>query len=299
MVRAAVVQATPVVLDGPASVEKACAWSPRRRRAASRSSWCRWSLPKGFVPIMPRSCSGHPLGLIVYPRWVELPRRLLGPSRVDADPTLAAGLGDAARRAEAWVAIRVNKRRGQPRPAPSGTRGSWFRARSAASPTATGRSFPTMHGRVFSGQGRATTCGSCRRSSAKPWGLICWEDSVPTTAAPPPGGDDVCVAPTGDDRDISIRGRDRTFAFEASTSSCRLRGLPPAPRTLPRTSRCAARSPAARAAPVDDVDPSVGDVLAGPVHDRGGCLYARLRPRPPSSSARRVLDTPAAMTDPT
>ena len=71
-VRVAVAQATPVVLDGPASVEKACALVAEAAAGGARLV----ALPEAFVPIMPRSCWGHHYGLIVSPRAVELHRRI-------------------------------------------------------------------------------------------------------------------------------------------------------------------------------------------------------------------------------
>ena len=90
-VRVAVVQATPVVLDGPASVGKACALIAEAAAGGAKLI----ALPEGFVPIMPRSCWGHHYGLIVSPRAVELHRRLWD-NAVDVDGPLAATLGDAA-----------------------------------------------------------------------------------------------------------------------------------------------------------------------------------------------------------
>ena len=72
ILRVAVVQATPVVLDGPASVEKGCALIAEAAAGGAKLI----ALPEGFVPIMPRSCWGHHYGLIVSPRAVELHRRL-------------------------------------------------------------------------------------------------------------------------------------------------------------------------------------------------------------------------------
>ena len=111
MVRVAVVQATPVVLDGPASVEKACGLIAEAAAGGAKLI----ALPEGFVPIMPRSRWGHHYGLIVSPRGRAAPP--LWDNAVDVDGPLAATLGDAARQAEAWVAIGVNERE-DGRPAP-------------------------------------------------------------------------------------------------------------------------------------------------------------------------------------
>src|SRR5262245_39623649 len=71
-VRVAVVQATPVVLDGPASVRKACRLIEEAGVGGARLI----SLPEGFVPIMPRSCWGHHAALIASPRSAALHRRI-------------------------------------------------------------------------------------------------------------------------------------------------------------------------------------------------------------------------------
>ena len=113
--RVAVVQATPVVMDGPASVAKACDLIAEAGAGGARLI----ALPEGFVPLMPRPCWGHRYSETMNPDAADL-HRALWENAVDVDGPLAARLARAAKDAGAWVAIGVNERSGT-RPGRSGT----------------------------------------------------------------------------------------------------------------------------------------------------------------------------------
>ena len=181
-VRVAVVQATPVVLDGPASVEKACALVAEAAAGGAKLV----ALPEGFVPIMPRSCWGHHYGLIVSPRSVELHRRLWD-NAVDSNGPLAAALGDAARRAEAWVAIGVNEREDS-RPGTLWNTLLWF-APDGRLARRHRKLVPTMHERIFWGQGPGDDLGVVHGGIRPPrWADLLGELHARRPPPPPPGG---------------------------------------------------------------------------------------------------------------
>src|SRR5262249_11696924 len=107
-VRVAVVQATPVVLDAEASVEKACGLIVEAGAGGARIV----ALPETFVPLYPSSAWAH--GCARFGRApAELHRRLWANS-VDVPGPLTDRLGQAAREAGAWVGIGVNERDARP-----------------------------------------------------------------------------------------------------------------------------------------------------------------------------------------
>jgi nitrilase len=208
VVRVAVVQATPVVLDGPASVAKACGLIAEAAAEGAKLI----ALPEGFVPLMPRSCWGHRYAVIMSKESVALHRRLWDNS-VDAEGALAAALGDAARRAEAWVGIGVNERDAD-RPGTLWNTLLWF----APDGRLAGRHrklVPTMHERVFWGQGPGDDLDVIPSELGRLGGLVCWENFMPAARRRLHlGGVDFYLAPTADDREIWAAAM-RTFAFEA------------------------------------------------------------------------------------
>ena len=171
-VRVAVVQATPVVLDAPASVAKACALIEEAGANGARLI----ALPEGFIPIMPRSCWGHHYGLIVSPKSVELHRRLWD-NAVEIPGPHTEALGEAARRAGAWVGIGVNERDVR-RPGTLWNTLLWL----APDGSVAGRHrklMPTMHERIFWGQGAGDDLDPMETPFGRVGGLICWENFMP------------------------------------------------------------------------------------------------------------------------
>lgn len=285
MVRVAVAQATPVVLDGPASVEKACDIIREAGAAGARLV----ALPEGFVPLMPRPCWGHRYGETMNAEAGELHRRLWENS-VDVGGPLAARLAGAARDAGAWVAVGVNERDPR-RPGTLWNTLLWLSPEGRVA----GRHrklVPTMHERSFWGAGDGDDLDPLEAGFGRLGGLICWENFMPRARRRLHlGGVDFMVAPTADDRDLWVAAM-RAFAFEAGAFVL-------SPVQYLRTADFPADFPLREA--LDEcpevllsggaviVDPW-GELLAGPVRDREEILYAdcdldRIL------SARRVLDT--------
>jgi nitrilase len=284
-VRVAVVQATPVVLDGPASVDKACALVAEAAGQGAKLI----ALPEGFVPIMPRSCWGHHYGLIVSPRAVELHRRIWDNS-VDVNGPLAAALGDAARRAEAWVAIGVNER-DDSRPGTLWNTLLWF-APDGRLARRHRKLVPTMHERIFWGQGAGDDLGLVEAEFGRLGGLICWENFMPAARRQlHREGVDFYVAPTADDRDIWVAAM-RTYAFEAGAfvlSPVQYLRTADFPDDFPLREELAG-CPEVQFDGSSVICDPWGNLLAGPVYGREEILYADCD-LDLILSARRVLDT--------
>jgi nitrilase len=207
-VRVAVVQATPVVLDGLASVEKACGLIGEAAANGARLV----ALPEAFIPLKPQSCWGHHLGVVESAKAAALYRRLWD-NAVEIGGPLALALGDAARQADAWVSIGVNERDVR-RPgtlwnsllllAPDGRLAGCHR-----------KLVPTAHERTFWGQGPGDDLTAVQADFGRLGGLICWENFMPDARRRlHQEGVDFYLAPTADDRDLWTAAM-RTFSFEA------------------------------------------------------------------------------------
>jgi nitrilase len=284
-VRVAVVQATPVVLDGPASVRKACRLVEEAAAGGARLV----ALPEGFVPIMPRSCWGHHAGLIASPRSVALHRRIWE-NAVDVGGPLAEELGEAARRARAWVAIGVNERDVR-RPGTLWNTLLWF-APDGRLARRHRKLVPTMHERVFWGQGAGDDLDAVTADFGRLGGLICWENFMPAARRRlHREGVDFYLAPTADDRDIWVAAM-RAFAFEAGAfvlSPVQYLRTADFPGDFPLRDELAGCPDVQFTGGSVIVDPW-GNLLAGPVHGAEEILYADCE-LDLVLEARRVLDT--------
>ena len=284
-VRVAVVQATPVVLDGPASVDKACELIGEAGAGGARLI----SLPEGFVPIMPRSCWGHHYGLIVSPKAVELHRRLVE-NAVDVPGPLTERLGAAARRARAWVAIGINEREAT-RPGSLWNTLLWL-APDGSVALRHRKLIPTAHERVFWGQGAGDDLDAIQSDIGRLGGLICWENFMPAARRRlHVGGVDFYLAPTADDRDIWVAAM-RTFAFEAGAfvlSSVQYLRTADFPDDFPLRDELAG-CPEVHFNGGSVIADPWGNLLAGPVLGREEILYADCD-TDLILQARRVLDT--------
>jgi nitrilase len=272
-------------MDGPGSVAKACELIARAARDGARLI----VLPEGFVPVMPRSCWGYHYGLIMSPRAVELHRRLWE-NAVDVDGPLALALGEAAERAGAWVAIGVNERE-TARPGTLWNTLLWF----APDGRLAGRHrklVPTMHERIFWGQGRGDDLGAHEADFGRLGGLICWENFMPAARRLlHRAGVDFYVAPTADDRDIWVAAM-RAFAFEAGAfvlSPVQYLRTADFPDDFPLREELAGCPEVQYTGGSVICDPW-GNVLAGPVHGREEILLADCD-TDLIFAARRVLDT--------
>jgi nitrilase len=285
VVRVAVVQATPVVLDGPASVRKACRLIGEAAAGGARLI----ALPETFVPLKPQSCWGHHLGRVDSPRAAALYRRLWD-NAVEVDGPLARALGGAARDAGAWVAIGVNERDTR-RP------GSLWNTLLYFSPDGAlaGRHrklVPTAHERAFWGQGPGDDLGPVATDFGRLGGLICWENFMPLARRQlHRGGVDFYLAPTADDRDLWTAAM-RTFAFEAGAfvlSPVQYLRTADFPQDFPLREELAG-CPEVHLSGGSLICDPWGNILAGPAHGGEEILYADCE-LDLLLEARRVLDT--------
>lgn len=285
VVRAAVVQATPVVLDGPASVERACELIARAAARGARLI----ALPEGFIPLMPRPCWGHRYADTMSPQAAAV-HRVLWENAVDLGGPLAARLGEAARTAGAWVAIGVNEREDR-RPGTLWNTLVWF----APDGRVAGRHrklVPTMHERSVWAQGAGDDLDPIPTPLGRLGGLICWETFMPGARRHlQRAGVDILVTPTADDRDLWTAAV-RTFAFESGCfvlSSTQYLRRDHFPADFPLADALAGCPEVLMGGGSVIVDPW-GTVLAGPVHGREEILVADLE-MSRILAARRVLDT--------
>ncbi len=283
-VRVAVVQATPVVLDAERSVSKACDLIGEAGAADARII----ALPEAFVALYPNSSWAHACaGFGAAP--AELHRRLWANS-VDVPGPLTERLGAAARRARAWVAIGVNERDSK-RPgtlwntliwlAPDGTLARRHR-----------KLMPTLHERVFYGQGDGDDLDAIPSDHGRLGGLICWENFMPEARRHlHREGIDFYVAPTADDRDIWVAAM-RTYAFEAGAfvlSPVQYLRRDHFPDDFPLAEELASCPDELLSGASLIADPW-GNLLAGPVSGREEILYADCD-LGQIIAARRVFDT--------
>jgi nitrilase len=284
-VRVAVVQATPVVMDGDASTEKAC----RLIEEAGREGAKIVALPEGFIPVMPRSCWGHHYGLIVSPKAVELHKQLWD-NAVEIPGSRTDALCEAARRAGAWVGIGVNERDVN-RPGTLWNTLLWLSPDGQVAGSHR-KLMPTMHERIFWGQGAGDDMDPISTPFGNIGGLICWENFMPAARRHLHlGGVDFYLAPTADDRDIWAAAM-RTFAFEAGAfvlSPVQYLRNADFPDDFPLKDELAG-CPEVHFTGGSLIADPWGNLLAGPVHGGEEIIYADCD-TDAILSARRVLDT--------
>jgi nitrilase len=283
-VRVAVVQATPVVLDAEATVDKACGLIGEAGANGARLV----ALPEAFVSLYPSSRWAHASAGFTGAA-AELHRRMWA-SAVEVPGPLVERLGAAARRAGAWVAIGVNER-------DAGRPGTLWNTLVWLSPDGrlAGRHrklMPTLHERVFWGMGEGRDLDAHRADFGTLGGLICWESFMPEARrALHRQGVDFYLAPTADDREVWVAAM-RAFAFEAGAfvlSPVQYLRRDDFPGDFPLARELAACPDELLQGASLIADPW-GNLLAGPVSGREEILYADCDPGA-IIAARRVLDT--------
>ncbi|HUR14439.1 MAG TPA: carbon-nitrogen hydrolase family protein [Mycobacteriales bacterium] len=259
-VTVAAVQATPVFLDREATTEKACALVKEAAASGARLV----VFPETFVP--------------TYPDWVwrlrpwddaALVRRLYEESVTVPGPTVDR-LAEAARESGAYVAIGVNELE----------RGTLYNTLLYLSPEGevVGRHrklMPTGGERTVWGYGDGSTLDVVRTDFGVVGGLICWENYMPLArAAMYAAGVEIYLAPTWDNSDTWVA----TLRHIAKEGRCFVIGVAPLLRgsDVPQDLRGEIYQGE------DDwmsrgcstiVGPG-GDVLAGPLLEQEGILYA-------------------------
>jgi nitrilase len=262
-VRVAALQATPVILDAEASVEKAV-----RLLAEAAADGVRLAvLPETFLSLYPsniwaRRASG-------FGGFDELWERLWA-SSVDVPGPLVDRLLEACREHDMHCAIGVNERESQ-RP------GTLYNALLLIGPggliSKHRKLMPTHHERLFHGIGPGDDLSVAETPVGRVGGLICWENRMPLARwAVYEQGPQIWVAPTADDSDGWIASM-RHIAIESGAY------VVSAPQYIPR-------SAFPKDFPVELPDREVlgnggaaiveptGDVVAGPLYGEEGTVVA-------------------------
>ena len=263
-VRVAAVQATPVLLDAEATVDKAVGLVEKAAGEGARLA----VLPECFVSAYPSGAWGA--AAANFGGADELWERMWD-SSVDVGGPHVQRLVEACRANDLHLVIGVNERE-DVRP------GSLYNTMLILGPDGVllrhRKTMPTMHERVFHGIG----AGDDLRVVDVPGvgrvgGLICWENRMPLARwALYQGGPQIWVAPTADDSD-SWQATVRHIAIEAGAFVISV------PQYLPRSAfpddfpadigdaDCLGRGGAVV------IDP-MGTVIGGPLYDEEGMVVA-------------------------
>jgi predicted amidohydrolase len=263
-VRVAAVQATPVILDAEATVEKAVGLLGEAAGGGAQLA----VLPETFVSLYPSQAWARQAS--AFSGFDELWERLWE-SAVDVPGPLVDRLVEACREHGVHCAIGVNERESE-RPgtlyntllllAPDGLLGRHRKL------------MPTHHERLFHGIGAGDDLTVVDTPLGRIGGLICWENRMPLARwALYKGGPQIWLAPTADDSDGWLASM-RHIAIESGAYVVSV------PQYIPR-----AAFPDDFPAELPDrevfgrggaaiVEPSGGELIAGPLYGAEGIVYA-------------------------
>ena len=263
-VRVAALQATPVILDADATVAKAC----RLLGEAAAEGAELAVLPETFVSLYPSNAWAS--AAVAFRGYDELWERMWE-SAVDVPGPHVDTLAAACAEHGIHCAIGVNERESE-RP------GSLYNALLLIGPEGLlhkhRKLMPTMQERVFHGFGSGADLDVTETPLGRVGGLICWENRMPLARwSVYQGGPQLWVAPTADDSD----GWQASMRHIAIESGAFVVSVPQFihgsafpddfPAEIDRE-RVYNRGGAVV------VEPTRGDVIAGPLHDREGMLVA-------------------------
>jgi nitrilase len=264
-VRVAAIQATPVILDAQASVDKAVSLL---EEAAGQGAQLA-VLPETFISLYPGNVWAK--GASAFSGWDELWERMWE-SSVDVPGPLIDQLVDACRRLDLYCAIGVNERESE-RP------GSLYNALLLLGPggliSRHRKLMPTMQERIFHGVGAGDDFDVADLPIGRVGGLICWENRMPLARyAVYQGGPQIWVAPTADDTDGWL-ATVRHIAIESGAFVVSVPQYIPAsafpadfPIPLPEGKEVFGDGGAAI------IEPTGGGVIAGPLRGEEGILVA-------------------------
>jgi nitrilase len=264
-VRVAAIQATPAILDADACVEKAVSLL---NEAADRGVNLA-VLPECFIPLYPSNAWAR--GAAGFGGWDELWERLWD-NAVDVPGPHIERLSAVCRARHIYCAVGVNERESE-RPGTLyntvlyvGPEGLIARHR---------KLMPTHHERLFHGIGAGDDLDVVEAAAARVGGLICWENRMPLARyAVYRGGPQIWVAPTADDSDGWLASM-RHIAIESGAFVVSVPQFIPVaafpddfPVALPEGTEVFGRGGAAV------IEPSWGEVIAGPLYDEEGIVVA-------------------------
>ena len=283
LVKVAVVQAAPVLFDRDATLKKAC----RLAAEAAAKQAGLILFPESFIPAYPRGLgfgtvvgSRSPEGRLTWERYWENAVEVPGP--------VTEALGEAARKAQVYLVIGVTER---DRDFSGGTLfcttlyfgpdGSLLGKHRKLKPTAAER--------LVWGEGDGSTLTAVAAPFGVLGGLICWENYMPLARmAMYAKGVQIYLAPTADSRDawqatmrhIALEGR----CFVLGCNQFVTKSMYP-PDLVGIEDLSSQPEVMCRGGSV--IVSPLGEVLAGPLFDEEGVLYADLDMR---QVARSKLD---------
>jgi nitrilase len=263
-VRVAAIQATPVVLDAEATVEKAV----RLLGEAAADGVQLAVLPETFVSLYPSNVWGR--AAAAFSGFDELWERMWEAS-VDVPGPLTDRLVSACARHRIVCAIGVNERE-------SARPGTLYNTLLVLGPDGIlhrhRKLMPTMQERLFHGIGPGDDLAPVDTPVGRVGGLICWENRMPLARwAVYQGGPQIWVAPTADDSDGWLASM-RHIAIESGAF------VVSAPQYIPRSA-----FPPGFPVPLPEhevfgrggaaiVEPTWGEVIAGPLYGEEGVVVA-------------------------
>ena len=268
VVKVAVVQAAPLLFDREATLSKAC-----RLVGEAAAGGAKLALfPEAFIPAYPRGLS---FGTVVG-RRTGAGRRLwqrYWANAVEAPGPVTEALGAAARQANLYLAIGVIEREG----------GTLYCTLLYFAPD--GRLLgkhrklkPTAAERIVWGEGDGSTLTVLATELGRIGGLICWENYMPLARmAMYQKRVDIYLAPTADARDtwqatlrhIACEGR----CFVLGCNQYVTKAMYPADEEITAE---LAQEPDVVCRGGSAIISPMGEVLAGPLYDSEGILYADL-----------------------
>ena len=260
-VRVAAIQATPVIIDAAATVEKAV----RLLGDAARQGAELAVLTETFVPLYPSNRWAK--GAAGFGGWDELWEQLLE-NAVAVPGPLVDELVAAAARHRIHAVVGINERDGA----------SLYNAYLLIGPDGLlhkhRKLMPTQHERLFHGIGDGADLAPVDTPLGRIGGLICWENRMPLARwAVYQGTPQIWVAPTADDSDGWIASM-RHIAIESGAYVVSV------PQYIPGSA-----FPDDFPVPVERdtvygrggaviVEPTWGGIIAGPVYDEETILLA-------------------------
>lgn len=272
LVKAAVVQASPVLFNWEATVEKAC-----RLTSDAAGQGARLILfPEAFIPAYPRGLSfgivvgsRKPEGRHTWQRYWENAVEVPGPA--------TESLGAAAQKANAYLAIGVIERDSQ------FSRGTLYCTLLYFGPDGHllgkhRKLKPTAAERLIWGEGDGSTLPVLETEVGKIGGLICWENYMPLARMAMYGkGLEIYLAPTADARDswqatlrhIACEGRCFVLGCNQFVTKSMYPPDLPMVEELAGEPEIVCRGGSAIISPL-------GEVIAGPLFDQEGIIYADL-----------------------
>ncbi len=272
LLRVAVVQAASVLFDREASVDKACHLTIEAGKEGAKLVL----LPEAYIPGYPR---GLGFGAVVGCRS-SAGRRLwhsYWANAVDVPGPDTRALGAAAREAGAYLAIGVVERDSQY------SRGTLYCTLLYFGPDGKllgvhRKLKPTGSERLIWGEGDGSTLTALKTEIGTIGGLICWENYMPLArTAMYSKGVELYLAPTADSRDtwqatlrhIACEGR----CFVLGCNQFITKSMYPAELGV---SEELTDQPDVMCRGGSAIISPFGDVLAGPLYDEEGILYADL-----------------------